>query len=184
MFENLNWVPIYGYYSRKWRNEYWRCGELVKIEIFNAKDVSKKYIAYIDYADFDTVRKHLLLPIHDKRRPAYMVYLDIHPRVGKCRKLHRLLMNPPDDMVVDHINRNPLDNRRINLRVCTVAENNRNLSIRKNNTSGIMGVYYRKNRGYWVAQKYYKGKWTVKGGFKTKEEAAEYRKYLEEIQKD
>lgn len=40
--------------------------------------------------------------------------------------LHRYIMNPPDDMTIDHINHDPLDNRRENLRICTQAENNKN----------------------------------------------------------
>ena len=43
--------------------------------------------------------------------------------------LHRFLMKPSGDKVVDHINHNRTDNRRANLRVCTVAENNRNRLI-------------------------------------------------------
>jgi hypothetical protein len=38
--------------------------------------------------------------------------------------LHRYLLNPPDDMVVDHLNGNPLDNTRANIKICTIAENN------------------------------------------------------------
>lgn len=38
--------------------------------------------------------------------------------------LHRLVMEPvPDDLVVDHINRNTLDNRKANLRIVTQQEN-------------------------------------------------------------
>ncbi len=40
--------------------------------------------------------------------------------------LHRFLMNPPNGMEVDHINRDTLDNRRSNLRIVTHAENMKN----------------------------------------------------------
>jgi len=40
--------------------------------------------------------------------------------------LHRLIMNPPANMQIDHVNKNKLDNRRINLRVCTHSENQMN----------------------------------------------------------
>lgn len=44
---------------------------------------------------------------------------------GKTRtiSMHRLLMNPPRGLVVDHINGNGLDNRRCNLRICTQSQN-------------------------------------------------------------
>lgn len=43
-------------------------------------------------------------------------------------RMHRVIMNPPAGKVIDHINRNTLDNRRANLRICTIAENNKNKS--------------------------------------------------------
>jgi hypothetical protein len=45
--------------------------------------------------------------------------------------MHRYLMNFPEGLVVDHIRWNRLDNRKTMLRVCTVAENNRNMSYRR-----------------------------------------------------
>lgn len=47
--------------------------------------------------------------------------------------MHRLIMNPPKDMEVDHIDRNKLDNRRYNLRICTHIENMRYLHSTKYN---------------------------------------------------
>lgn len=44
--------------------------------------------------------------------------------------MHRMLMNPPPDMEVDHINRKRNDNRRCNLRVVTHLENMQNTSRR------------------------------------------------------
>jgi hypothetical protein len=44
----------------------------------------------------------------------------------KYTQLPRFLLNPPEDKEIDHINRNPLDNRRCNLRICSHEENSRN----------------------------------------------------------
>ena len=68
---------------------------------------------------------------------------------GMLVYLHRDLMSPPDGMQVDHINRNSLDNRRSNLRICSQTENRRNQSKYSNNTSGYKGVSWDKAAGKW-----------------------------------
>jgi hypothetical protein len=59
----------------------------------------------------------------------------------------RYILGAPRGMPVDHINRDSLDNRRCNLRLCTPAENVRNSKIPTTNTSGYKGVtWYRRGR--------------------------------------
>lgn len=60
---------------------------------------------------------------------------------GKDCRLHRLLMNCPKGLVVDHINHNTLDNRKSNLRVCTNRENLQNRKLDCRNKTGITGIY-------------------------------------------
>ena len=68
----------------------------------------------------------------------------------KAQKMHRLIMNVSDRWVfIDHIDGNPANNRRSNLRLCTNAENSRNRAINKNNTIGIKGLYYHKQSNQW-----------------------------------
>ena len=55
-------------------------------------------------------------------------------------------------MVVDHVDGKRADNREINLRVCFQRENTYNAKKKKNNTSGVTGVYLRKRNGNWVGQ--------------------------------
>ena len=75
--------------------------------------------------------------------------------------------------IVDHKNGNPLDNRFGNLRLATGSENNRNRGMSRNNTSGICGVYWQKQKGKWEAQAYGNtGKRKYLGVYEDKEEAA------------
>lgn len=55
-------------------------------------------------------------------------------------RMHRFIMNPPDDMEVDHIFHNRLDNRKSQLRVCTPKENRTNIKPVVNSSSKYKGV--------------------------------------------
>lgn len=52
----------------------------------------------------------------------------------------------------DHINRNPLDNRKSNLRPTDIRGNNINHSLRKDNISGVTGVNWSKNDNKWISR--------------------------------
>jgi len=66
--------------------------------------------------------------------------------------MHRLILKPEKNMVIDHLNGDGLDNRKCNLRICTHAENMRNSKISINNKSGYKGVSYQENRNNYRAQ--------------------------------
>lgn len=91
--------------------------------------------------------------------------------------LHRLIMNPPKGMVVDHINGDTLDNRRVNLRVCTQFENMRNRKTNYNNKFGYKGVCKHKQSGKYRSRISVDGVRLSLGLFYTPEEAYdEYKK--------
>ena len=66
--------------------------------------------------------------------------------------LHRFIVEAKPGQDYDHKNNKPLDCRRKNLRPCTSQENNRNSSIRSDNTSGAKGVTWNKPLGKYVAR--------------------------------
>lgn len=94
---------------------------------------------------------------------------------NKTINIHRVILGIEDDRIIDHKNRNPLDNRKENLRICTKLENNSNISIPKNNKSGIIGVYFDKDTNKWCTriQKNYKKFYL--GSFINKEDAIKTR---------
>jgi hypothetical protein len=60
---------------------------------------------------------------------------------NRDKSMHRVVMDAPKGMDVDHINGNPLDNRKSNLRICTRAQNCQNKKLRRDSASGFKGVY-------------------------------------------
>lgn len=84
--------------------------------------------------------------------------------------MHRMLLGEPS-LEVDHINLDGLDNRLINLRVASHAENNRNKPLRSDNKSGAKGVTWDKERAKWLAKISCAGRQIPLGRFDSLEDA-------------
>jgi len=117
--------------------------------------LTKGYVALIDPIDSDlaSLRWHVVISPRSKtvyaRHKEYPSenYWSLH-RIILARILARPLL--PKEQV-DHIDGDGLNNQRSNLRSATVAKNQRNRSMQKNNTSGYKGVSLHKQSGKWQA---------------------------------
>lgn len=109
-------------------------------------------------------------------------YVQKRIKKDKIIELHRFLLNAKKGEYVDHINKNTLDNRRCNLRICTNAANLRNGKIRPNNTSGYTGIFNMSKiqpHRPWHAQIRVNYKVIGLGSYKTFEDAVKARKQAE-----
>lgn len=102
---------------------------------------------------------------------------------GKQYRAHRLAWlivhgHWPD--FIDHKDGNRLNNRLDNLANVTVQQNHMNLSIARNNTSGVTGVYFNAKNKRWCAQMKFNGKTYHLGSATEKSEAIALRKAEEE----
>ena len=95
--------------------------------------------------------------------------------ISHYQSLHRFLIGPPEDKVVDHIDRNKNNNSKKNLRICKQKENSRNVSLGSKNTSGFLGVSWNKNNNNWNAYIKLNGKRKHLGAFGLKEDAIKAR---------
>lgn len=100
-------------------------------------------------------------------------------RRAKKIYMHRLILNVPKGVYVDHINAIRTDNRRANLRMVTASLNmlNQNNKRRKDNTHGFRGISLHKRSGLWQARLSMSRKRIELGYYTTPEEAsAAYQK--------
>lgn len=102
-----------------------------------------------DYKKYNHLRWHLSDTGYTVRRSN-----------GETARLHRLIMNCPEGLVVDHLNGDKLDCRKSNMRVCTQEENAKN-------HHGTKGYCYDKSKNKWMVR--YKNKFW--GRYETEEEA-------------
>jgi len=94
--------------------------------------------------------------------------------------VHRLVAiefipNPENKPFVDHIDNDKANNNVNNLRWATITENNRNIGLSSNNTSGVKGVCWDKKNKKWRAGISIDGKKKNLGSFNTLEEAKQAR---------
>ncbi|MBZ9600716.1 hypothetical protein [Phyllobacterium chamaecytisi] len=66
--------------------------------------------------------------------------------------MHRVILGITDERLVDHADKNGLNNRRYNLREATRPQNIANSGPHKTNASGFKGVSFDKERRLWKAQ--------------------------------
>ncbi|MBN1787349.1 MAG: HNH endonuclease [Sedimentisphaerales bacterium] len=91
---------------------------------------------------------------------------------GRIMRMHRVIMNGPKGTIVDHKDRNGLNNTRGNLRIATRTQNNRNCSKRTTPTSSkYKGVAYRQDIKKWRAKINCEKQGKHLGHFETEEEA-------------
>lgn len=146
--------------------------------VSNMRDRSKqKHFAKWDKVQVDPQDQHELdgraWYIHsDRDGRFYMIGSNwINGRTVK-RYLHRVIMNAPPGVEVDHINGDTLDNRRCNLRLCMRRENGRNQKPQMGRSSQYKGVSWRKQCQKWSAQIKVDGKQIHLGLFNEEVEAA------------
>lgn len=138
------------------------------------------------YVEIDKTKEKIICDLEDwKYLKNFCWYLNSHgyPMAATKGKknvtMHKMIMRENHLEVVDHINRNKLDNRKENLRYTTYKVNSQNRSMNYNNKSGHSGVYKVKNR--WQACIGVDWKRIYLGSFKTKEEAIKAREEAEKI---
>ena len=103
--------------------------------------------------------------------------ITVQSRPYQAHRLAWLYMNGEwPKLNIDHINRNPSDNRLVNLRDVTQKQNQQNASKSSSNTSGHTGVYWNKQRSKWVAHIKHNYKRIYLGYFTDIEDAITARK--------
>lgn len=127
--------------------------------------LTRGFVAIIDDEDFELVINYKWYAKKGSGRKGSVDY----PHNWKIGSMHRLIMGYPKGMQIDHINNDPMDNRRCNLRVCTVKENLRNRKPRLK-SSMFLGVAPSLKK--WQASIGVDYKRIYLGTFETQEEAA------------
>ena len=140
--------------GRKKGNPNWQCHKFNDYSI-DDKDSSTMFGVtsntgvkfYFDSEDYDKIKDYCWRE-DDKGYVKAGIKLD-----GRHVKIHQLIIGKIDGLVIDHIDRNPLNNKKSNLRHVTQKWNITNKAIQSNNTSGISGVSKTK-RGRWHVRLY------------------------------
>lgn len=165
------------------------CGCLKKEQLiernkkYNIYDLSGEYgIGYLnnneefyfDLEDYDLIKDYCWQVssngyIYNKTSKEYIL-------------LHRLILNLLDDesLTGDHADLNKKNNRKYNLRICSMQKNSFNRGLYKNNTSGTTGVFWNDRMNKWTAQIKHNYKNIILGYYDNIEDAIDVRKQAEE----
>jgi len=124
------------------KQEYVQCDGYMEICIYRGENLFCK--VKIDNEDCENIRRYKWYT----NNSGYVNCKDNNFHLS----LHRFILNVPDGYVVDHINHDPLDNRKCNLRICMQFENMHNIGkVRDSNKSGVPGVCIFNQNNKWRA---------------------------------
>lgn len=130
------------------KNEYIIYEDYVELCITGSKQGDFK--TYFDIEDYEMIKQYKWLVNKFRGSKTYSNYYIVNKH-GNF--LHRIIINAPKGKVVDHIDGDSMNNRKANLRICTIRDNSKNNKIHKDNKSGHKGVlwYYYNNVNKWMA---------------------------------
>ncbi len=139
--------------------------------------LTRGLLALVDDSDFEALSHFRWHAIGNRSRYTNYAAANSHdPKpLRRTILMHRQIMNPPDGMVVDHIDGNGLNNQRSNLRILTQSQNLGRASLCAANTSGFKGVTFDRQTGRWKASIQSNGKMINIGRFDDIAEAARAR---------
>lgn len=158
--------------------------ESVYIEINDTKE-NKVYVGYADLKFYDYLNKlNYGLVFSSNNRPYIRITSGLKCEF-KIKSLHRYVCfleygyNHIENKIIDHKNRDTLNNTISNLNIVTALENTQNHSIRKDNTSSVTGVVWNKKSSKWYAVINVNNKNVHLGSFDNFEDAVNSRKRAE-----
>jgi HNH endonuclease/AP2 domain len=137
----------------------------------NTIPLTKGKVAVVSSADYDYVNQwtwYAHSQGYAARKPKHQSAIFLHRALVE-RMLGRQLKENGD---VDHRDRDRLNNRRSNLRLCTSQQNSANSSLGIRNRSGFKGVHWNETASRWVAQTKLNGRTKHLGCFLSAEDAA------------
>jgi hypothetical protein len=150
-----------------------------RIKLITNESVDEKYkpvgqkpaaarYAIVDPEDYQKLSQYPWLLLEGESKKYYAGCLENR----KIVYMHRVIMNAPKGKIVDHRNREGLDNTKRNLRLATHSQNCCNRTRTKSGSSKYRGVRYRKKERKWEASICYNGIYKYLGIFDNEEDAA------------
>ena len=140
--------------------------------------LSRGQVTIIDDEDWEKVKQHKWHANLDRTTGGYYAVATVKKPNGSHSiiQMHRLIKDAPPTLYIDHKDRDTLNNRKTNLRICTHQQNccNRNGAY-KGSSSKFLGIYWNKRDKVWTAYISYHGIRKHLGSFKYETDAAQTR---------
>lgn len=134
--------------------------------------LTKGYVTQVDDEDFEHLNQWKWFVQIDKNTCYARLSINKNKK-WTHHMMHRMIMNAPKHLQVDHIDKNGLNNQRSNLRLCTASQNGSNrISLGRSKYLGVNFYCDKKGKEYIRAAIKSNGKQIYIGTFKTEEDAA------------
>jgi hypothetical protein len=132
--------------------------------------LTRGMVALVDDEDFDFLSQ---FSWSAWKTPHHNTWYAVARKEGRNVYMHRLLLDAPPGIEVDHRDGNGLNNQRKNLRYASRSEQMMNTQKMKGKSSKYKGVSWYKRYSKWMARVKKNGKYVFLGYFDDEEAAAQ-----------